>query len=203
MLLYRWHYGQTATGGLFGMRWDHLFADLEGQADALATLARAGEVEERTRYEVGQLGFVDRIRLAVGLPVRLRCRGGLLATGTVVRVGAGWLLLDEGAGRECLVALPAILSVSGLSRLSGVPGSAGVVASRLGLRHALREVARDRSPATIHLTDGAVVEGTIDRIGADFVDVAVHAAGEPRRNVDVRGIVVVPIDALSAIHRDR
>jgi hypothetical protein len=184
------------------MRWDLLFTDLEGQADRLAALTRAGEVEERTRYEVGQLRFVDRIRPAVGLRVRVRCRGGLLASGTVARVGAEWLLLDEGAGRECLIALSAVLSVSGLSRLSGAPGSDGVVASRLGLGHALRGLARDRSPAAIHLTDGAVVEGTVDRVGADFIDVAVHSAAESRRNGDVRGVLVVSSEALSAIRRD-
>jgi hypothetical protein len=185
------------------MRWDRLFADLEGEAEALEVLSRAGEVDERARYEVGQLSFEDRIRCAAGLAVRVRCRGGLLVSGTVVRVGPGWLLLDETAGRECTVALPAVLSISGVGRLSGAPGSEGIVASRLGLRHLLRGLARDRSPATVHLTDGTVVEGTVDRVGADFIDLAEHATGERRRTIDVRGVLVVRIEALAAIRRDR
>jgi len=185
------------------MRWDRLFADLEGEADALATLNRAAEVDERTRYEVGQLEFADRIRCATGQAARIRCRGGLLVSGSVSRVGQGWLLLEEGGGRECVIALPAVLSVSGVGpSLSGAPGSAGIVASRLGLRHLLRGLARDRSPARVYLTDGAVVEGTVDRVGADFIDVAEHPAGEWRRDRAVRGVLVVRTEAVSAIRRD-
>jgi hypothetical protein len=183
------------------MRWDGLFADLEAQAESLAQAERAAEVEDRTRGEIGTLGLLDRARAAVGAQLRLRLDGGHAVAGRLGRVGADWLLLEEDAGREALVAATGVLGVRGLSRLSAVPGSAGPVASRLGLRQALRGITRDRSALRLHLRDGATVEATIDRVGADFVEVATHAPGETRRRQDVRDIELVPIRAIVALRR--
>lgn len=183
------------------MRWDALFADLEAQALALEQSERAAEVEERTRGEIGALGLLDRARAALGLPLRLRLAGLLTITGTLVRVGPDWLLLDEGAGREAVVATDRLVSVRGLVRFSGTPDSVGVVESRLGLRHALRGIARDRSAVRLHLVDGSTVDATIDRVGADFVEVATHPAGETRRHKEVRDIELLPIAALVAVRR--
>lgn len=183
------------------MRWDALFADLEAQAEALASAERAAEVDERIRGEVGALGLLDRARGAVGAQLRLRLDGGHAAHGRLVRVGADWLLLDEGAGREALIPAGALLGARGLLRYSAVPGSAGPVESRLGLRQALRGIARDRSPVRLALRDGASMAATIDRVGADFVEVATHAAGEARRRQEVRDVELVPISALVAARR--
>ncbi len=94
-----------------------------------------------------------------------------------------------------------LISVSGLGRLSAVPDTEGVVESRLGLRHALRGIARDRSTAAVHLIDGTTADGTIDRTGADFVEIAAHAAGGLRRRGDVRDVLVVPLSAVAAVRR--
>lgn len=48
------------------MRWDDLFADLEAQAEALATAERAAEVDELVRLETSRLRLADRLRPAVG-----------------------------------------------------------------------------------------------------------------------------------------
>ncbi|WP_234971356.1 hypothetical protein [Jatrophihabitans endophyticus] len=178
-----------------------MFADLEAQAGALAQAERAAEVDERTRAEVGRLGVAERLRGALGLPVRLRLPAGLTVAGELRRVGPDWLLLGDGDARETIVALPAVLGVRGLARFSAAPGTAGVVESRLTLRHALRGVARDRSAVRVHLVDGATVDATVDRVGADFVEVATHAAGEPRRRGDVRDSELVPLAALAAVRR--
>jgi hypothetical protein len=65
----------------------------------------------------------------------------------------------------------------------------------------LRGVARDRSPVRLHLRDGGTVEATIDRVGADFVEAATHAPGEPRRRPDVREVELVPLAAVVAVRR--
>ncbi len=187
------------------MRWDGLFADLEAQVEALDHAERAAEVETRTRGEIGRLGLLDRLRAAVDTQLRIRLGGGLTVLGTVRQVGPDWLLVDEGAGREVVIVSATLLSVSGLGRVSAVPGSAGVVQARLGLRTALRGIARDRLPVRIHLATGgpevAVIDATIDRVGADFIEVATHSAGEVRRRSDVRQIELVPIAALAAVRR--
>jgi hypothetical protein len=183
------------------MRWDALFADLEAQAVAAEQAERAAEIEERTRGELATLAVVDRLRAAEGGALRLRLAGGLTLAGSVRRMGPDWLLLAEDAGREAVVPLAGVLGVRGLSRYSAVPGSAGVVASRLGLRSALRGIARDRSPVRLELVDGTALDATIDRVGADFVEVATHAAGEARRRREVGEVELVPLGALAAVRR--
>jgi hypothetical protein len=188
------------------MRWEGLFADLEAQAAALEHAERAAEVDERTRGEFAALGLVDRFRGGADAPLRLRVAGGRTLTGTVGRVGPDWLLLAEDAGREAVLPMTAVLGVRGLSRYSAVPApaapsSAGVVVSRLGLRSALRGIARDRSPVRLALVDGTAVDATLDRVGADFVEVAAHAPGEVRRRGAVREVELVPFAALAAVRR--
>ena len=183
------------------MRWDELFADLEARAESLDTAARSAEIDERTRGEVGALGLSERLRAALGVPLRLRLAGSLQLTATLRRVGPDWLLLDEDGGREAVVPTAALLGVRGLGRYSASPGAVGVVESRLGLRHALRGIARDRSPCRLHLTDGTTVDGTLDRVGADFAEVATHGAGELRRRSEVRDVELLSLRGLVAVRR--
>jgi hypothetical protein len=183
------------------VRWDDLFADLDAQAEALEVAERAGEIDERTRIEIGALSLGDRLRVAVGSPVQVRLAGGLAVSGTLARVGVDWLLVDEEAGRETVLALAAVVTFGGLGRSAAAPGSEGAVHARLSFRSALRGIARDRSPVRLHLIDGTAVDTTLDRVGADFVDIALHASGELRRRGEVRGVRTVPIAAIVAIRR--
>lgn len=182
-------------------RWESLFADLETQAAALDVAERAVEVDERTRMEVGRVRLLDRLRPAVGAVLRLRCIGDERVIGPLARVGPDWLLILDEAGGEAVIVTAAVLSISGLGRLSAVPESETVVESRLGLRHALRGIARDRSPVRISVLDGTTIDGTIDRLGADFVEIAQHPTGELRRRDQVRDVALVPLAALAVVRR--
>jgi small nuclear ribonucleoprotein (snRNP)-like protein len=184
------------------MRWDELFADLNAQVGARQIAERSAEIEDRTRYEFGQLALVDRLRSAIGGQVRIRCAGGVTMAGRLVRVQPEWLLLIEPAGREALVAVTAVRSVGGLGPWSAAAGGQSAVDARLGLRYALRTVARDRSAVRIHLRDGEALDGTLDRIGADFAELAEHPPGEFRRRAEVTGFVTVPFSAIVAVRRD-
>ncbi|HZC72748.1 MAG TPA: hypothetical protein VE442_18765 [Jatrophihabitans sp.] len=188
-------------GKIATVRWDALFDDLEAQAAALEQAERAAEVDDRARGEIGGLGLHDRARAAVGDPLRVRVSGGLAVAGVLSRLGPEWWLLDEGAGRESVVATAHLLTVRGLGRYSAVPGTAGVVESRIGLRLVLRGIARDRSAVHLHLADGTAVAATIDRVGADFVEVATHAPAEPRRLREVRDVELLPCAAIAAVRR--
>ncbi|MBN9621208.1 MAG: hypothetical protein J0H43_16000 [Actinobacteria bacterium] len=183
------------------MRWDGLFADLEAQAVGLESAARAAEVDEHIRGEVARLSVRDRLRGAVGSRLRVGVLGGVPLVGELRRVGPDWLLLREVGPREALVAQVAVVSIGGLGRHSAAPNSMGVVESRLDLRHVLRGIARDRSVVRVQLVDGVTVDATIDRVGADFVEVAVHPAGEPRRRAAVRDVLLLPAAAIAAVRR--
>lgn len=181
------------------MRWDDLFRDLEAQLAAAGAAEMEAEVADRTRREAAQLTLLDRLRAATGRRVAVRVHGLGLVEGLLAEVGSQWLLLDEGAGREIVLPLTAVLSLSGLSAWTDVPGSAGQVFVRLGLGSALRAIARDRAPVSTWLVDGSVVSGTIDRVGGDFVEVSTHAAGEARRREDVTSVRTLPFVALAAV----
>ena len=90
------------------------------------------------------------------------------------------------------------------------------VSIRLDLRRALRGLVRDRAPVAMTVagwpssdagTSAGVgssgssgeITGTIDRVGADFVEIAVHAAWEPRRAASVRTVMLVPLTAVMLV----
>jgi hypothetical protein len=191
----------VADGRIDDVRWDALFDDLAAQGTALEQAELAAEVAERTRGETGRIGLVDRTRAAVGLELQILVRGAPALTGRLARAGADWLLLDEPDRRETLIASAQVVSVRGLGRAAAVPGSAGVVESRIGFRQVLRAVARDRSRVRIHLADGSVRAATIDRVGADFVDVAIQLPAAPRRSAELCGSELLVIAAISAVRR--
>jgi hypothetical protein len=180
------------------MRWTRLFADLEAQLQAEGAADLASEVASRTRHEIGQLSMADRLRAAIGHPVRVTCAGVGELAGQLRDVGAGWLLLDEGLGREILVNLATVGAVQGVGQLS-TAASESVVTHRLDLRYAVRGLARDRTALQVLLASGEVITGTFDRVGSDFAELAEHLSGEYRRPGEVRSVRVVSLSAIAAI----
>jgi hypothetical protein len=63
----------------------------------------------------------------------------------------------------------------------------------------VRGLARDRSAVQLVLVDGAVVTGTIDRVGADFCEIAEHALDQARRGSAVQGVTAVALSALAVV----
>lgn len=181
------------------MRWDELFRDLEGQLAAAGSAELDAEVADRTRRESADLALVDRARGATGQPVSVRVPGAGAVDGVLREVGSQWLLVAEEGGRDAVLPLAAVLSVTGLSRWTGVPGSGGQVFARLGLASALRGIARDRAAVAVWLLDGSVMTGTLDRVGADFLELSTHGAGEPRRREEVTAVRTVPFAALAVV----
>lgn len=180
------------------MRWQRLFADLAAQWQAAEVAGDRAELASRTRAEVGAQPLADRFRAAIGSPVALSCRGAGRVEGVLDDVGVDWLLLSEPRGTDSLVALSAVASVSGLGAAS-VPAEGGTVRRRLDLRWALRVLARDRGVVQMELADGGVLTGTIDRVGADFLDLAEHDLDEPRRAPAVRRVHAVVLDAVMLV----
>jgi hypothetical protein len=186
------------------MRWEELFADLEGQHAELERRERDLEVAEQTRAERGQVELVHRLVASEGAPLRLRVSGVGWLEATLRDVGADWLLLDHGGtvdarGREVLVPVAAVLAVEGLGRRVGEHTAAG--GRRLGLRAALRAISRDRAVVRLHDRDADHVTGTIDAVLADHLDLTRHPDDAPRRSSSVRGVVSIPYGALALVRR--
>ena len=198
------------------MRWDDLFGDLEAQLDAAEAASVDAEVADRARRESALLTVAERLGGSLGRRVGVHVAGVGRVDGRLVEVADEWLLLAAdphgardtgGAGgtraAEVLVGLSAVQSVADLAPTSDPasdPASApaGRRRVRLGLGVALRAIARDRAPVVVHLAGGGTVEGTLERVGADFVELTEHPAGEvrPRRSGAVR---TVPFAALALV----
>jgi hypothetical protein len=184
------------------MRWEQLFSDLADQFEDLADAEMMAELADRQRVALGAVSMGQRIAGAIDRTIRVRTSVGLAVTGRLRKVGPDWLLLEEGVGREALLATAAVTQVEGLSASSGAP--IGGVELRLDLRFVLRGLTRDRSPVAVVIRGGVgdptglytETTGTIDRIGADFLELAVHAPWEPRRAASVRSVVLVPLVAV-------
>jgi hypothetical protein len=181
------------------MRWQGLFDDLEAQFDAAGAAELVGEVAERTRREAALLRLADRLRPAAGAELTVHVPGAGPQRGRLLDCGVDWLLLEQTGARELLVPLPAVLGVTGLGARSAGPDAEGPVAKRLDLRWALRGLARSRTGVGIGLVDGSLVSGTLDRVGADHLDVAEHGAGELRRASAVRQVRLVPLSAVALV----
>lgn len=180
-------------------RWDRLFADLEGQLDAADREELGAQVRDRTHRELARLGLADRLQAAAGMGLTLTVHGAGRVAGTLVASGPDWLALSSPPERRTLVPLAAVLAVAGLGGFAAEPGAQGAVAARWDLRYPLRRLAQDRAVLTLVLRDGSSLTGTLDGVGADFVEVAEHAPDEPRRAGRVRGRSLVPLAALALV----
>ncbi|MGY1844197.1 hypothetical protein [Modestobacter sp. SYSU DS0875] len=180
------------------MRWEQLFADLEAQAAEQEAAELDAEAASRSRAELGRVQLADRLRGAVGTEVALACAGVGELAGRLVEVGVDWLLLTDVQQRELLVATRAVRAVSGLTAVTVAIPDAGAP-SRLDLRRALRGLARDRATVQCLLDDGSVFAGTVDRVGADHLELAEHAVDRPRRRGAVSGVRAVVLAAVVAV----
>jgi hypothetical protein len=182
--------------------WSALFSDLEAQAEELARAERAGEAAEAGRIYLAGGTISDRLRAGGPTPVRVRLRGDTQISGVVRRTGADWLLLDEGHGREAVVLGAALLSCSGMTRYSAPAAPSDRTEMRLRILHVLRGVSRDRSSVRVCLVDGYVLAGTIDRVGADYLELATTNGGSARRQAEVRELHGLPFTAVAAVRRE-
>jgi hypothetical protein len=181
------------------MRWQQLFDDLQSQFEAEEAAAERAESASRARAEVGAVRLVERLAGAHGFPVGLGLGGAGQVAGVLAGIGPDWVLIEDDQGREQLVALVAVRTVAGLGRRTAAPERAGTVRARLDLRWALRGRVRDRSAVQLVLDDGATLTGTLDRVGADYVELAVHPADAPRRSESVQEVRAVVIGAVAVV----
>lgn len=177
-----------------GVRWLSLFDDLEAQLDREERAGLEAEVAERVRAERAGVALGDRLLAHAGARLALTLPGGRVQ-GVVRDVAPQWVLLVEDR-TPVLVPTAAVVAVHGLARV--VAPEPGTVLRRLGIGHALRGLARDRTAVTVH-AGREVLTGTIDRVGADHLDLAVHDLGEARRPGAVSAVVAVAFAHLQQV----
>lgn len=190
------------------MRWDNLFDDLESQLERELNAEDLDLEAEEERLRLGRLGMRDRISKlhaagASGGAVKIWLSNGEWISLTIATLGRDWFSASH-AQRvgQCIVPIASIAGMSLTSEQVHVSLAASIevldhpsLAERLGLPFVLRDLCRRRRPVEIELTD-ATLRGTIDRVGRDHVDVALHEPGSPRRASSVTELRVVPLAAI-------
>lgn len=182
------------------MRWDALFSDIEAQFAEGERLAVDAEISERARVETASMALADRLRGSLNSHVSVYLACGRVFEGNLSHAGADALVLNE-LRHQVLIPYGAAARYEGLGRVSVAESSK--VRRRIGLSHALRGLARDRTELSVtlrHVSDtDSGLAGVIDRVGSDFFDLALVTPGEARRASQVRQVATVPFEALGAI----
>lgn len=195
---------------------EHELSAEEGQLRAEEERVRLGRLTLRERL-MALAGAPerdpDRPRSWSGAAgtVRLELRSRAVVLVRPRTFGKDWLageLLAAGQHRpQCVIPLGAIASImldrDGIrTSLLQQPAPPARLAERIGLPFVLRDLCRRR--AAIELDCGArdldgtsrALHGTIDRVGRDHCDIALHEASVPRRETSVTGYRIVPFDQI-------
>jgi hypothetical protein len=198
------------------MRWDNLFDDLESQLETELTAEDIDLRAEEERLRLGRMSLRDRLaslhrasNANGGYSIRLLLTDGRAIAVHPVALGRDWLsgdMLDEAASRHQVI-VP-------LAALAGVVLSPGQVepslltpadaegprelSARLSLAFVLRDLCRRRQGVDLELLTGTI-HGTIDRVGRDHLDLAVHERGTPRRESEVSQHRIVPLAQLRLV----
>lgn len=197
------------------MRWENLFDDLETQLERELTAEEVDLEIEEERLRLGRLSVRDRLvalhesRAGAAYRLVVTVASGERLAVHPIAFGRDWFSADvtsEGSRAwQCIVPLGAVVGVSfapalvppSLTATSAREGHPSLSA-RLGLQFVLRDLCRRRKPVDLVLAAGEV-HGTLDRVGRDHVDLAVHERGAHRREAEVREIRIVPLAALQLV----
>lgn len=193
------------------MRWDRLFEDLENQLASEWEAERAALDSEAERLRLSKALLRERLGALTwaGVPgadrIGLELSGGRMLRGQIAAVGADFVALDrEDAVGSSIVRLAAVtaivLSAEAVLRSARPSGTArSALSERLGFGFVLRDAARRRLGTRIVTTMDRVLVGTIDRVGADHLDIALHDADAPRRAAGVTGYRIVAFTSISCV----
>jgi hypothetical protein len=184
------------------MRWDNLFDDLESQLEQELSAEEIDLQAEEERLRLAKLGLRDRL-YALHLhasgelerTLRLTLIDGFRLALTPTTFGRDWISGDvvEESGRRpsCILPLDAVDGIALGQRqvrlslaTTAHPESPSSLSAKLGLPFVLRDLCRRRRQIELRLANG-LVRGTIDRVGRDHIDVAVHEPGDQRRDSSV------------------
>lgn len=208
------------------MRWDLLFDDLEARLDQEQRDEERALALEEERLRLGRLTLRDRLgALARGTGddptqlVRIELRGGDVIDVRPLSFGRDWLsAVLRGRGpdgtaaavasgeRQCIIPFSAIAAVLPTPAqlepsVAPVVGPAAPLADRIGMPFVLRDLSRRRTSVHITTDDGRV-HGTLDRVARDHLDMALHEPGSARRESEVRGYRIIPLERIVLVAFD-
>jgi len=193
------------------VRWDRFFDDLEGQLASEWEAERAALNTEAERLRLSRVALRERLTTLVGrerdlAPPSFEVADGTVLSAEVTGVGADWVALEGGRSGVLVLPIASIASIgmphADVLRSARPAGARSALADRMTLGFVVRDLVRRRIAVTVHLTHGRMLAGTIDRAGADHLDIALHEPGTPRRASEVTAHRIVPFSAVAWLRLD-
>lgn len=196
------------------MRWNRFFEDLEHQLDSEWEVQQAAVDGETERLRLSRLDLRTRLTALLGSDIAVELAGTSVLSGELTAVGADWIGLTREPGGAALVPLSsvqalrlgreAMLASIGVGDDHGdAPRTHASLAARQTFGFVLRDLARRRICVVLQRGDERALAGTIDRVGVDHLDLALHDRGVPRREGEVSGYRIVPLAAVTWVQLDR
>jgi len=193
------------------VRWDRFFDDLEGQLASEWEAERAALDTEAERLRLSRVALRERLTMLESrdrdaAPPSFEVVDGTVLSAEVTGVGADWVALEGGRTGALVLPFASIAAIgmphADVLRSARPAAGRSLLADRMTLGFVVRDLVRRRVGVTIHLTHGRMLAGTIDRAGADHLDLALHEPGSPRRASEVTGHRIVPFGAVAWIRLD-
>lgn len=176
-------------------RFDDLLAGIAAEAEAADAAALDADIAEVERAVRAESRLLDRLRAQ--RMAHIEIAGGGQVSGLVAAVGRDVVVIAADDGDWAIPAwgMAAVIELPGGAREAHSPSE------RLGLASVARAWARQRSVVRVLRVGAGPLDGTIDAVGADHLDLAEHDPGEPRRAEAVRRQVSIPLGAVAALRR--
>ena len=191
-----WDDGHSAADGLLGASAPSLASRLDAWLDE-ARLERSADARTREHW-LRAAADADATFSGVlldlaerGVPLAVATTAGRRHRGVIQVVGADFVALRVGSGREVLLAAGALASVR-TSNAAGITAGERVVTTDLRLVDVLGELAGDRARVRLLVLDASeAVSGELRSVGQDVVTIRTDGEG--------RGTAYVRADAVTEV----
>ncbi|MFW0108507.1 hypothetical protein ACN08Z_05195 [Rothia sp. P7181] len=175
---------------------EKIFRDYEAQLDSLRQQEIESSAQESRRAEFAKIQQVDRLAAQQGRRIRVCCHPSILWSAELETVGNGWVQLRS-TTENILIPLRSILWWEGENRRSQL--DAGAITRKLNFSYAFRALSVARTPLRIfHRDFVTTTEGTVEKVGLDFIEVALHPLDGQYRSRNITGMRVVGLENVGA-----
>ena len=176
-------------------RFDNLLAGILAEAEAADAAALDADIAEVERAVRAESRLLDRLRAQRRVALDIVGMGTLVGDVAVVGRDVVVLAADDGDWAVPIWGIAAVIDPTPGVLVAQRPSE------RLGLTAIARSWARQRCSVRVVRLNAVPLDGTLDAVGADHLDLAEHDPGEPRRPESVRRLATIPLGNVAAIRR--
>jgi hypothetical protein len=174
-----------------------VFDELEAEFEAGLRHEAEQETVAALRAGIGETVLWEQLARRAGTRAVVHA-GSRRFRGVLVASYPEFLVLHDD-GTEHLVRYGPAITVALPAEPASLQPTPARAARRYQLSLALRELARRREPVRVELVDGGHVDGTIEAVGGDYLELAEHDPGEARRRAAVKARRFLRLAAVAAV----